>query len=278
MVDFVSLLDKDSCTVNISGRDRESVLQKIAAVAVTSSSLSGFSADMVYEQLLSREMEGSTGVGKGIAIPHARIEGMQDYLVFIATSKRGVNFQAIDHKKVHAFFVILGPADRVNDHLKILAAISRVIMASNVIREILAARSSVGLYEAFLRNVRAVDAPPPSEEKKREYMALFIVLYIEEFLYEILEFFIEEGIDGATVLESSGMGRYISNIPLFASFIGFMNEDKNRSSTIVAMVPADRFESIVSGIEEITGDLDKKEGAMIFAFKTAFTKGSMRMM
>ena len=92
------------------------------------------------------------------------------------------------------------------------------------------------------------------------------------------EFFIEEGIDGATVLESSGMGHYISNIPLFASFIGFMNEDKNRSRTIVAMVPENKVNDIIQGIERITGDLDKKEGAMVFTVDASFHKGSMRML
>ena len=89
---------------------------------------------------------------------------------------------------------------------------------------------------------------------------------------------IEEGIDGATILESSGMGHYISNIPLFASFIGFMNEDRNRSNTILATVPESRVERMVKGIEEITGDLDKTQGAMIMVMDVAFSKGSMKMM
>ena len=93
-----------------------------------------------------------------------------------------------------------------------------------------------------------------------------------------MEYFIQEGIDGATIVESSGMGEYISNIPLFASFIGFMNENKHSSKTIMAMIPAERQQEILEGIESITGDLDKKEGAMIFMTDVTFYKGTMKML
>jgi PTS system nitrogen regulatory IIA component len=101
---------------------------------------------------------------------------------------------------------------------------------------------------------------------------------MEEMLYHILEFFLQEGVEGATILDSSGMGQYISDIPLFATFIGFMNEKKNRSRTILATIPADREDEIVKGIEKITGDLDKKQGAMLFTIDIGYWKGTMKMM
>lgn len=107
---------------------------------------------------------------------------------------------------------------------------------------------------------------------------MYVILYVEEFLYDILEYFLEEGIDGATVFDSFGMGEYISNIPIFANFIGFMNENKNQSKTIIALIPEDKINRIVSGIEEITYNLDKKQGAMIFTVNIDFFKGTMRMM
>ena len=107
---------------------------------------------------------------------------------------------------------------------------------------------------------------------------LILTLYVEDFIYSILEFFIQEGVEGANILESFGMGQYISNIPLFADFIGFMKESKNRSKTILALIPEDRIDSIIQGIEDITGDLDKKQGAMIMTLDVSFYKGTMKMM
>ncbi len=274
-MDLISILDRNACVLNIPERDREGVIRRIAMIASKTETLTGVNPEIIYEKLMSREKEGSTGIGNAIAIPHARIEGMKDFLLFIVTSHRGVEFNSIDKKKVHTFFVVIGPEERVNDHLKILAAISHILASSNVKKELRRAITNTALYEAFLRNVRIADSKYDSKQK---FKALFVILYFDEFLYDILEFFIQEGIEGATILDSSGMGQYISNIPLFASFIGFMNEAKNHSNTIVAMIPEDRFNDIVEGIEEITGNLDKKEGAMLFAVDVSFARGTMKMM
>lgn len=274
-MEFYRILDKGACALDIPEKTKEAALKKIAEIAARTEVCEGVTAGELFEKLMVREEQGSTGFGNGIAIPHARMEGMTDSLLFIVTSRRGLEFAAMDKKKVHVFFVLLGPEKNATEHLKMLAAISRVLSSSNVKKEILNARSTTAVYEAFLRNVRFVEGERAQLQKMK---ALFVILYEDEFLYPILEFFIEEGIEGATILDSSGMGEYISNIPLFASFIGFMNEDKNRSRTIIAMIPEDRIDEVVRGIEEITGDLDKKEGAMLFTLDVSFCKGTMKIM
>jgi PTS system nitrogen regulatory IIA component len=96
--------------------------------------------------------------------------------------------------------------------------------------------------------------------------------------HHILEFLIEQGIKGATIIESGGMGTYISAIPIFASFLGFMREDRNQSKTILFVVPEDREKRIIAGIESITGNLDKKEGAMIITTEISLMRGTMELM
>jgi nitrogen PTS system EIIA component len=163
----------------------------------------------------------------------------------------------------------------VTDHLKILAAVSRALSHTDLKRELLAARTETALYEAFYRNTQEGRAV---EGVTRVMKLVMINLYIEEYLYRILELFIEEGVDGATIVESAGMSHYISNVPLFADFIGFMNESKHHSKTILAMVPEEHVEDLINGIEEITGDLDKKQGAMILVLDIAAYRGTMKML
>ena len=274
-MELYSVLDKDSCTLDIPEESKEAALRKIAEIASRSAAGENVPSERIFEGLLGREEQGSTGFGEGIAIPHARIPGMSDFLFFVVTSRRGVDFDSVDKKKVHVFFVLLGPDDKPTEHLKILATVSRVLSSTNVKWEILSARSSTAMYEALLRHVRSVEGVSVAPRAMR---ALFVILYQEQFLHSILEFFIEEGIEGATIIDSFGMGEYISNVPLFASFAGFMNKSKNKSRTIIAMVPQERAEDIAKGIEEITGDLDKKESAMVFALDVPFYKGTMKMM
>ncbi|NQT58591.1 MAG: PTS sugar transporter subunit IIA [Bacteroidetes bacterium] len=269
------ILDKSCCSISLEGRNKNSILRELSELAVKNSEISAFSAESVYNTLVKREEEGSTGFGEGVALPHIRLKGLKDMFVLIAVSKHGVDFDAIDKKKVKLFFLIVAPEDKVTEHVQVLAGISRALSAGNLKNELLSAKSQGVLYETFLRSVQQTSG---DISQKRDMKLMFIILYLEDMLYHILEYFIQEGIDGATIVESSGMGEYISNIPLFASFIGFMNEKKNRSKTIMAMIPAERQQEILEGIESITGDLDKKEGAMIFVTDITFYKGTMKML
>ncbi|MEA1910224.1 MAG: PTS sugar transporter subunit IIA [Spirochaetota bacterium] len=275
-MELIEIVDRKCCAVNFKASSKDEVLKKIAEIAVRSPLLEKIDQDSLYKQIKDREDQGSTGFGDGIAMPHARIEGMEKLLVFIITSTKGVEFDSLDKKKVKLIFVILGPAEAVQDHLKILATISRTLGSSAGVRnEIMKAQTNTALYEAFIRHSRLSTG---GSAKNRKMKLLYVVLYIEDFLYDILEFFIEMGIDGTTIIESSGMGEYISNVPMFAEFIGFMQENKNRSKTLMTLIPEDKLDDVIEGIEEITGDLDKKQGAMIIVTDISYFKGTMKMM
>lgn len=275
-MELIEIIDRKCCAVNFKATDKDDVLKEISEMAFRSSLMENIDRDMLYKKLKDREDQGSTGFGDGIAMPHARIEGMDKFLVFIITSAKGVEFDSLDKKKVKLIFVILGPAEAVQDHLKILATISRTLGSSAVVRnEIMKAQTNTALYEAFIRHSRLSTG---SSGKTRKMKLLYVILYIEDFLYDILEFFIQMGIDGTTIIESSGMGEYISNVPMFAEFIGFMKENKNMSKTLMTLVPEDKIDDVIEGIEVITGDLDKKQGAMIIVTDISYFKGTMKMM
>ncbi|KQC14178.1 MAG: hypothetical protein APR63_06020 [Desulfuromonas sp. SDB] len=170
--------------------------------------------------------------------------------------------------------MLVGPSTNVGEHLKILASLSRLLSQSGFKKELVNAPTKLAVYEAFIRNTRMEEI---AEIKIKKYKLLHIILYVEEFLYDILEYLLENGIEGATIIESYGMGQYISNIPLFASFIGFMKENKNQSKTIITLIPETQEQKLIEGIEKITGDLNKKQGAMVFTQEVSFSKGTMKM-
>ena len=273
-MNFYEITSEAACAANLPARHREDILRAIAQQACMVPEVKTLGEDRIYEALLEREHQGSTGFGEGVAIPHARFDALENFVFFIVTSRHPIDFEAIDRKRVSIFFVLLGPAKQVKAHLQALAAVSTVLARTNVKTELkLAAHGSV-LYETFLRRTR--DEKPPEMHKKQKL--LVVILYEDDLFYDLLELLLQEGIDGATVMDSLGMGHYISNIPLFSTFVSFMNEDHNRSRTILATVPEPQVEQVVRGIEELTGDLNKTQGAMIMVLDVAFSKGSMRMM
>ena len=273
-MEIYDILDRDSCSIDMQARTKLECLHGLAALAAKSSRIDGLTEDSVYQALAERESQGSTGFGNEVAIPHARIPGMKDFLLYIAIFPKGVDFDAIDKKKVKIIFVILGPPEAVTEHLKILATVSRAIGHTNVKHELQQAPTITALYEAFLRNT---DSTRAKAAEKRRSKLVIVNLYNQDILYSVLEVFIEEGIEGATILDSAGMGRYISNTPLFADFIGFMRADRQQSQTILTLVPEDRVDELIDHIERVTGDFDTQQGAMIMVLDVALVRGSMAM-
>lgn len=274
-MNMMDVLRPECCSVSLSARDKEGVLRSIAELACRNPGVAQVGADTVYRHLKDREDQGSTGFGNGVALPHARIEGLQEFVIGVAVAPRGVDFQALDKKKSRIIVFILGPKDATGEHLKALAAISRQLNNPRVRDELVKAGSAVSLHESLARRFGGGDE---KREERQAKKLIYVVLYMEELLYEVLEYFLEQGIDGATILEGAGMGQYISNVPLYAEFIGFMQERKNHSQTIMALIPADRETQIIQGIEAITGDMDTTQGAMVMTVDVGFYKGTMKMM
>jgi PTS system nitrogen regulatory IIA component len=92
--------------------------------------------EAVVNTLLEREKLGSTGIGDGIAIPHGKIANLDQLIVSFGRSIEGVEFDAMDGKPAHLFFLLLAPENTTGQHLKALAKISKMLK-DNAFREML---------------------------------------------------------------------------------------------------------------------------------------------
>lgn len=93
------------------------------------------------ETLNNREKLGSTGIGKGVAIPHAKTEYADDLTIAFGLSRNGINFNAVDGEKVKIFFVFASPLKNSKTYLKILARISRLIREEGFRQKLINAQS-----------------------------------------------------------------------------------------------------------------------------------------
>ncbi len=276
MDDLLQMFHPECCRVNIPVQKKEEVLAFLADLVLRHPDASGINRETLVAGLKAREEKGSTGIGSQLAIPHCQVAGLSHFIIALGTSSKGVDFDSIDGKKTRLFLTIIGPEGMASEHLKILAGISRTLSQPGVRPELLAAPTELALYEAFISRAHPEGV---AALKKREKMSLLtLILFDRELIYDILEMFLQNGIEGATITESVGMGEYISNVPLFAGFLGFMNDRTNRSTTIQVLIPTELMDRIVEDIESVTGDLDKKQGAALFVSPIQFWKGSMKMM
>ena len=177
----------------------------------------------IRDALFLRESQGSTAFENGIAIPHARLKGIKNITLHIFISKKGIPFKSIDKKKTRLFFVIIGPEDKPNLYLQLLALTARVLKNKKAREEFLAAESPLALKEIYIKNMPAGLIKKEMEKNKpQNEKLLMIVLYEKRYFEDIINLFIEKGIRGASVLESNGIHNMLSQAPLFSDFISFL--------------------------------------------------------
>lgn len=118
------LLSAEGVIPNLKARCKREVL---SALAERASALVGAPADKIRETLLEREQLGSTGVGKGVAIPHGKVEGLGSVVGVLARLETAIDFDAVDDQPVDLVFMLLAPANATAAHLKALAKVSRLL-------------------------------------------------------------------------------------------------------------------------------------------------------
>lgn len=132
-------LDEDLVCELDDDLDKQSVLKKLVDVLREKGILQN--PQEAYDALLEREKLGSTGVGEEVAIPHAKLKSIEDVIILLAISRKGVDFESLDNQPVKIFFLVLAPVKKMNLHLKTLARISRLIKSTDFKERVLKSQS-----------------------------------------------------------------------------------------------------------------------------------------
>jgi PTS system nitrogen regulatory IIA component len=101
----------------------------------------------VVEVLLDREKLGSTGIGDGIAIPHGKIKDLGGVVASFGRSPEGVDFESLDQKPAHLFFLLVAPENSAGVHLKALARISRLLKHPSFRKRLMEAENEEELFQ-----------------------------------------------------------------------------------------------------------------------------------
>ena len=151
---FNDLLVAEAVLSDVSVVNKKQLFQKLGQIA---QDVHGLNATEVIERLTERERLGSTGFGGGIAIPHAKLEGIDKVRGAVLLLAQPIPFDAIDEAPVDIVFMLLSPADSGAEHLKTLARVSRLLRNEAQLARIRGVRSEAALF-ALLANGEARDA------------------------------------------------------------------------------------------------------------------------
>ena len=128
-MDFAKLLKPEAVKVLTAASSKKRLLHEIGDLV---SGVYGLDTGMVVESLLARENLGPTGVGNGVALPHARIEGLESIVGAFVLLDRPVDFDSVDRQPVDIAFALFAPLNAGVEHLKALALVSRTLREASI--------------------------------------------------------------------------------------------------------------------------------------------------
>lgn len=140
---FSQFLTPDCVLPALKAGNKKQILQELAAHAARKT---GLDARLILENLLRRESLGSTALGQGIAIPHAKLDGLTQVTGVFARLANPVDFEAVDDQRVDLVFLLLAPETAGADHLKALARISRAFRDQALTAKLRGTDNAAGLY------------------------------------------------------------------------------------------------------------------------------------
>jgi PTS system nitrogen regulatory IIA component len=123
----MDFLSKKAIVMEMKSAKKEDAIKELVDALINAGDIDQVDRAKLLEALMAREQLGSTAIGQGVAIPHAKMEGVQKLVAAFGLSQKGVNFDSLDGEPAHIFFLLLAPQDSAGPHLKALARISRLL-------------------------------------------------------------------------------------------------------------------------------------------------------
>lgn len=120
--DFISI---EAIRAELAADDKEAVIGELVQSLVDAGDVSASEKDDIVAAIMKREELGSTGIGRGVAVPHTKHASVQKLVGTVGVSTEGVDFNSLDGERVQLFFLLVSPPERPGDHLRALENISR---------------------------------------------------------------------------------------------------------------------------------------------------------
>lgn len=139
---FADFISREAVRAELTADDKEGVIREMAQALVDAGKIRPEDFESIVRAVMRREDLGSTGLGRGVAVPHTKHPSVERLVGTVAISSEGVDFESLDGERVHLFFLIISPADRPGDHLRALENVSRQLRDDTFCRFLKQARNA----------------------------------------------------------------------------------------------------------------------------------------
>lgn len=155
-MEITEIITEKEIIIGLKSREKEPVLSELLKKLQDNGLLKNL--DKVMEIILEREKLGSTGIGQGIAVPHAKTDEVDKLVCAMGISKTGVSFDSLDGEPVYIIFLVLAPLGATGDHLKALAKISRLLKDRVFRNSLLGCQTSAEAYQIIKEDEQRLDS------------------------------------------------------------------------------------------------------------------------
>lgn len=138
---FSDFINVASIKADLAAEDKPEVIREMVESLARAGAISPGDVESIVAAILKREELGSTGIGRGVAVPHTKHPGVERLVGTVGVSVEGVDFNSLDGDKVHLLFLLISPPDRPGDHLRALENISRQLRDETFCRFLKQART-----------------------------------------------------------------------------------------------------------------------------------------
>jgi nitrogen PTS system EIIA component len=122
---FSDFISSEAIKADLQADSKEDVIREMVAALLDAGKIPAEEQASIVKAIMKREELGSTGIGRGVAVPHTKHPSVQRLVGTVAVSNEGIDFNSLDGEKVQLFFLLISPPDRPGDHLRALENISR---------------------------------------------------------------------------------------------------------------------------------------------------------
>ena len=139
---FADFVCVNAIKAELGAEDKEGVIRELVGALIGAGQIQEAEQDSIVKAIMKREELGSTGIGRGVAVPHTKHPSVDRLIGTVGVSQSGIDFQSLDGEKVQLFFLLVSPPDRPGDHLRALENISRQLRDDTFCRYLKQAKAS----------------------------------------------------------------------------------------------------------------------------------------
>jgi mannitol/fructose-specific phosphotransferase system IIA component (Ntr-type) len=144
---FADFVSSKAILAQLDAMNKEEAIREMVKALVNAGDVAADEFESIVKAIMKREELGSTGIGRGVAVPHTKHPSGERLIGTVAVSPLGVDFASLDGEVVHLFFLLVSPPDRPGDHLRALENISRQLRDDTFCRFLKQAKSAADIQQ-----------------------------------------------------------------------------------------------------------------------------------